>query len=156
MTAIDLVERVIALGHERLAETLELLHPDAEWIVDTERPPLRGHAEIAAFVAAELERLGADVPEPVPISLTAQGDVVLVYGQLRTPRGGARRFVEVEQIAWVYEVAGERIARVTIFKTWEAARRAAGIAADTPPSRRYRGWQLAVARPAPRLRPGFA
>jgi len=145
MRPTDIVERVLELGHERLQETLEHLHPDAEWIVDTSRPPIRGHEEIAAFVAAELERLGPDVPESVPSSMTVNGDKVLVYGQLRTPHSTGRRFVEVGQIAWVFEIEGDRISRVTIYRTWEAARKAAGIEPGTPPTRRYRGWQLAVA-----------
>ena len=49
MNPTELVERVIELGHERLSETLELLHPDAVWILDGERPPLHGHEEIAAL-----------------------------------------------------------------------------------------------------------
>jgi ketosteroid isomerase-like protein len=150
MTPTELVERVISLGHERLAETLELLHPDAECVVDTERPPLRGHEEIAAFVAGELERLGTEVPEPLTTSMTANGDVVLVCGQLRIPHTTGRRFVEMQQVAWVYEVKGERVARVTMFRTWDEARTAAGIAPGTPPTRRFRNWQLAVGlgRPA--------
>ena len=155
MTPTDLVERVMALGPERLAESLELLHPDAVWIHDTDRPPLHGHDEIRAFVAEELERLGTDVPEPVVMSLTERGDVVVVYGQLRIPRTEGKRFVELQQIAWVHEIAGDRIARVTIYKTWEAARRAAGIAPGTPPTRRYGSWQLAVAAARARLAATF-
>ena len=49
MTPTDLVERVMALGPGRLAESLELMHPDAEWIHDPGRPPLHGHDEIRAF-----------------------------------------------------------------------------------------------------------
>jgi len=155
MTPADLVERVMELGAERLAESLELMHSDAEWIHDPDRPPLRGHDEIRAFVTGELERLGTEVPEPVLMSLTESGDVVVVYGQLRIPRTGGKRFVEMQQIAWVHEVAGERIARVTMFKTWEAAREAAGIAPGTPPTRRYRSWQLAVAVARERLAATF-
>jgi ketosteroid isomerase-like protein len=151
MTPTELVERVIELGHERLPEVLELVHPDAEWIVGDERPPLRGHEEIARFVAAELDRLGAEVPEPITNSLTQNGDVVLVYGQLKIPHNHGRRFVEVRQIAWVYEVEGDRIARVTIYKTWDEARTAAGIERGTPPTRRFDNWRLAVARLRPRL-----
>ena len=101
MNPTEPVERVIELGHERLPETLELLHPDAVWVVDDERPPLRGHEEIARFVAAELERLSPDVPEPITSSLSQHGNVVLVNGQLRIPHTGGRRFVEMQQIAWV-------------------------------------------------------
>jgi ketosteroid isomerase-like protein len=148
MNPTELVERVIDLGHERLPETLQLLHPDAEWIVGYERPPLRGHDEIARFVAAELERLGADVPEPITSSLTQHGNVVLVYGQLRIPHSGGRRFVEMRQIAWVYEVEGDRIARVTVYRTWAEARRAAGIEPGTPPTRRFNAWRLLQFVPA--------
>jgi hypothetical protein len=49
------------------------------------------------------------------------------------------------------EIAGERIARVTMFKTWEAAREAAGIAPGTPPTKRYHSWQLVVAAARERL-----
>jgi SnoaL-like protein len=143
MTPTEIVERVMALGHERLAESLQLLHPDAEWIPD-DRPPLRGHEEIAAFVAKELDRLGAEVPEALPTSMTQHGDVVLVYGQLRIPHTGGRRFVEMQQVAWVFEIAGDRIARIKMFKTWDEARAAAGIAPGTPPTRRFRNWQLTI------------
>jgi ketosteroid isomerase-like protein len=151
MTPAELVERAIALGHERLAETLELLHPDAEWIVDAARPPLRGHDEITEFVASELERLGSEVPEPVLTSITEQGDVVLVYGQLKIPHTTGRRFVEMQQAAWVYEVKRQRISRITRYRTWEEARKAAGVAPGTPPTRRLQSWRLAVA-----LRPRLA
>jgi ketosteroid isomerase-like protein len=152
MTPAELVERAIALGHERLQEALQLLHPDVEWRVEPERPPLRGHDEITAFVAQELERFGPDVPEPLTTSMTVVGDVVLVYGQLRIPHSGGRRFVEMQQIAWVYEVAGDRIARIAVYRTWDEAREAAGIAPGTPPTRRFRNWQFAFGRP----RLGFA
>ena len=148
MNPTELVERVIELGHERLPETLELLHPDAEWIVDDDRPPLRGHDEIAGFVAEELERLRPDVPEPITNSLTQHGNTVLVNGQLRIPHTGGRRFVEMQQIAWVYEVEGDRIARVTEYRTWAEARRAAGIDPGTPPTRRFSGWRLLQFVPA--------
>jgi ketosteroid isomerase-like protein len=148
MNPTELVERVIELGHERLPETLELLHPDAEWIVDRERPPLRGHEAIASFVADELERLGADVPEPITNSLIQHGNVVLVNGQLRIPHTRGRRFVEMQQIAWVYEVEGDRIARVTVYKTWADARKAAGIEPGTPPTRRFNQWRLLQLVPA--------
>ncbi len=154
MDPIELVERVIALGHERLPETLELLHPDVEWVVDTDQPPVRGHDGITEFVTTELERLGPEVPEAITTSLTRRGDVVLVYGQLRIPHTGGHRFVEMQQAAWVYEVAGDRVARITLYKTWEEARKAAGIEPGTPPTRRLRNWRLASARP--RLRPRLA
>src|SRR6476469_7677273 len=150
MDPTELVERVIALGHERLPETLQLLHPDAEWVVDTDRPPVRGRDDIAEFVTTELERLGPEVPEVITTSLTRRDDVVLVYGQLRIPHTGGRRFVEMQQAAWVYEISGDRVARITVYKTWEEARQAAGIEAGTPPTRRLRDWRLAVA--GPRLR----
>jgi ketosteroid isomerase-like protein len=148
MNPTELVERVIELGHERLPETLELLHPDAEWVLDDERPPLRGHDEIARFVAEELERLRPDVPEPITNSLTQRGNVVLVNGQLRIPHTSGRRFVEMQQIAWVYEVEGDRIARVTVYRTWAEARRAAGIEPGTPPTRRFNPWRLLQLVPA--------
>jgi ketosteroid isomerase-like protein len=148
MNPTELVERVIELGHERLPETLELLHTDAEWIVDDERPPLRGHDEITRFVAAELERLRPDVPEPITNSLTQHGNVVLVNGQLRIPHTRGRRFVEMQQIAWVYEIEGDRIARVTAYKTWADARKAAGIDPGTPPTRRFNRWRLLQFVPA--------
>jgi len=152
MTPTELVERVLALGHERLEESLQLLHPDAEWRVVPGSPPLRGHEEIAAFVAAELERYGPDVPEPVTTSMTQRDDTVLVYGQLKIPHSSGRRFVEMQQVAWVYEISGDRIAKVTMFRNWDEARAAAGIPAGTPPTRRFRNWQLAVAVLGPRLR----
>jgi ketosteroid isomerase-like protein len=148
MNPTELVERVIELGHERLPETLELLHPDAVWVLDDERPPLRGHDEIARFVAEELERLRPDVPEPITNSLTQRGNVVLVNGQLRIPHTSGRRFVEMQQIAWVYEVEGDRIARVTVYRTWAEARRAAGIEPGTPPTRRFNPWRLLQLVPA--------
>jgi ketosteroid isomerase-like protein len=151
MNPTELVELVIELGHERLADALELLHPDAEWVVDTNRPPLRGHDEITRFVAEELERLGADVPERITNTLTQRGNVVLVYGQLRIPHTHGRPFVEMRQIAWVYEVEGDRIARVTVYRTWAEAGRAAGIEPGTPPTRRFQHWRLAVARLRPLL-----
>jgi ketosteroid isomerase-like protein len=156
MTPTELVERVIELGVARLDEALQLMHPDAEWVIETGSPPLRGHEEIAAFIAAELERLGPEVPEPLTTSLTAKGDTVLVYGQLRIPHNTGRRFVEMQQVAWVYEVSGDRVAKVTMFKTWDAARAAAGIAPGTPPTRRFRNWQLAVGLGLGRPAAGFA
>ena len=148
MNPTELVERVIELGHERLSETLELLHPDAVWVLDDERPPLRGREEIARFVGEELERLRPDVPEPVTSSLTQVGNTVLVYGQLRIPHTGGRRFVEMQQIAWVYEVEGDKVSRVTIYRTWAEARRAAGIEPGTPPTRRFNPWRLLQFVPA--------
>jgi ketosteroid isomerase-like protein len=148
MNPTELVERVIELGHERLPETLELLHPDAVWVLDDERPPLRGHGEITRFVAEELERLRPDVPEPITNSLTQHGNVVLVNGQLRIPHTRGRRFVEMQQIAWVYEVEGDRISRVTVYRTWAEARRAAGIEPGTPPTRRFNPWRLLQFVPA--------
>ena len=148
MNPTELVERVIELGHERLSETLELMHPDAVWVLHDERPPLHGHEEIARFVAAELERLRPDVPEPITSSMTQHGNVVLVNGQLRIPHTGGRRFVEMQQIAWVYEVEGDKVARVTIYRTWEEARRAAGIEPGTPPTRRFNPWRLLQLVPA--------
>ena len=139
---------MIELGHERLPETLELLHPDAVWVLDDERPPLRGREEIARFVAEELERLRPDVPEPVTSSMTQHGNVVLVNGQLRIPHTGGRRFVEMQQIAWVYEVEGDKVSRVTIYRTWAEARRAAGIEPGTPPTRRFNPWRLLQFVPA--------
>jgi ketosteroid isomerase-like protein len=151
MTPTELVERAIALGHERLPETLALLHEDAEWIPDTDRPPLRGRDAIAGYVAEELERLGEDVPEAITNTITQRDNVVLVYGQLRIPHTTGRRFVEMQQIAWVYEIRDDRIAKVTIYKTWEEARKAAGIEPGTPPTRRFNQWRLAVAGLRPRL-----
>ena len=148
MNPTELVERVIELGHERLPEALELLHPDAVWVLHDERPPLRGHEEIARFVAEELERLRPDVPEPVTSSLTQHGNTVLVNGQLRIPHTGGRRFVEMQQIAWVYEVEGDKVSRVTIYRTWAEARRAAGIEPGTPPTRRFNPWRLLQFVPA--------
>ena len=148
MNPTELVERVIDLGHERLPEALELLHPDAVWVLHDERPPLHGREEIARFVAAELERLHPDVPEPVASSLTQHGNTVLVYGQLRIPHTGGRRFVEMQQIAWVYEVEGDKVARVTLYRTWAEARRAAGIEPGTPPTRRFNPWRLLQFVPA--------
>jgi ketosteroid isomerase-like protein len=148
MNPTELVERVIELGHERLSETLELLHPDAVWVLHDERPPLHGRDEIARFVGEELERLRPDVPEPITNSLTQHGNVVLVNGQLRIPHTRGRRFVEMQQIAWVYEVEGDRIARVTVYKTWADARKAAGIDPGTPPARRFNQWRLLQLMPA--------
>ena len=65
------------------------MHPDAVWVLHDERPPLHGHEEITRFVAAELERLRPDVPEPITSSMTQHGNVVLVNGQLRIPHTGA-------------------------------------------------------------------
>ncbi len=107
MNPTELVERVIELGHERLSETLELMHPDAVWVLHDERPPLP-----------------------------------------RIPHTGGRRFVEMRPIAWVYEVEGDKVARVTIYRTWEEARRAAGIEPGTPPTRRFNRWRLLQFVPA--------
>ena len=62
MTPTEIVEKVMALGHERLTESLELMHPDAEWIVDSDRPPLRGHEEIATFVTVSSPASGRRCP----------------------------------------------------------------------------------------------
>src|SRR4051812_890606 len=99
VTSAELIERVIALGHERLADAVEHFHADAVWVRDAEEPPLRGRHEIA---------------------------------------------LETQQIAWVYEVTGSRVSRVTVYRTWEQAREAAGVAPRTPPTRRLRDWRLAI------------
>ena len=54
----------------------------------------------------------------------------------------------MQQIAWVYEVEGDKVARVTIYRTWEEARRAAGIEPGTPPTRRFNRWRLLQLVPA--------
>ena len=121
------------------------MHPDAEWIVDSDRPPLRGHEEIAAFVTAELARLGPEVPEALPTSMTQHGDVVLVYGAapdpaLRRPplrrdaagRLGLRDLRRPRREGHDVQLLGRRPAT------------AAGIAPGTPPTRRFRNWQLAI------------
>ena len=54
----------------------------------------------------------------------------------------------MQQIAWVYEVEGDRIARVTVYRTWAEARRAAGIEPGTPPTRRFNHWRLLQFVPA--------
>ena len=151
MTPTELVEQVIQLGHERLDETLELLHPDVEWIIDRDQPPVRGREAISTYVTGELERLGPEVPEALTTSMTERGDVVLVYGQLKIPHSQGRRFVEMQPVAWVYEVDGERISRITMYQSWDEARAAAGIEPGTPPTRRFRSWRFAVALPRPRL-----
>src|SRR3954447_16158034 len=92
----EIVERVIALGHERLGEALELMTADAEWLPEPDGPPLRGREAIRAHVEREIARLGAPVPEALPMSLLEAGDRVVVFGQVRTPRShGDRSYVEV-------------------------------------------------------------
>jgi hypothetical protein len=144
----DVVERVMALRHDRLEESLEHLRPDAEWRPGPGRPVLRGHEEIRAYVQDEVRRLGPEVPVAVPSMLFEQGSVVLVYGQLKIPRRGTERpYTEVQPIAWVYELDGDLIARLTIYGQWETAREAAGVPRGTPPTRTLRGesWRPAVA-----------
>jgi hypothetical protein len=146
----DVVERVMALPHERLDESLRFLRPDAEWRPGPGQPVLRGHEEIRTYVVDELRRLGPDVPQPVPSMLFERERVVLVYGQLKIPRRGMERpYTEVQPIAWVYELEGDLIARVAIFDDWEMAREAAGVPLGTPPTRTLGGelWRPAVALP---------
>src|SRR4051794_4957925 len=52
--------------------------------------------------------------------------------------------LETQPIAWVYEVSGSRVSRVTVYRTWEQAREAAGVAPRTPPTRRLSEWRLAI------------
>jgi ketosteroid isomerase-like protein len=152
----DLVEHLVALGHERLDESLALLRDDVEMIPSPERDPLRGRDEIRAYVADQLRRLGSEVPETVPAMLFEQGDVVLLYAQLRTRRRRRdREFTDVQPIAWVYEIRDGLVARVREFNDWETARKAAGIPASSAPTRTLRtGLHPAVARP--QWRPAFA
>jgi ketosteroid isomerase-like protein len=146
----DVVERLYAFGPDRLGESLAFLHPDAEYLPDPAKAPVRGHAAIRAYVAREIRRLGTLLPEPIPLTLTEVGEQVLVQGQLRVPQTtGDVSFVGFEPIAWLYEFAGDRVSRVTVYWDWEQARRAAGIARAAPPTRRFaKGWAFAVARRA--------
>jgi ketosteroid isomerase-like protein len=153
---VDIVERLCSLGHERLAESLALLHPDAEFVPDPHGSPMRGHVEIRDYVAREIRRLGTPLPEAIILTLTEAGDRVLVYGQLRLARGGAdRSHVEVRPIAWVYEVDGDRVSRVTVYPDFEQAREAAGVAPETAPTRRlHDGWLLSSVYRRLAARPG--
>src|SRR4051812_16278183 len=133
----EIVERVIALGHHRLAEALELMHADAEWVPDPDLPPLRGHAEIRAHVEREIARLGEPLPEALPLMLVEDGERVVVFGQVRTPRArGERRYVEVIPMAWLYELREGSIARVCGFHSWDDARAAAQLPVGAGPTRR--------------------
>src|SRR4051794_29110450 len=101
----EIVERVIALGHERLGEALELLTADAEWVPEPDRAPLIGREAIRAHVEREIARLGVPLPEALPMSLLEADDRVVVFGQVRTPRShGERTYVEVTAMAWLYEL----------------------------------------------------
>jgi hypothetical protein len=155
----DVVERLYAFGPERLGESLSFLHPDAEYLPDPAEAPVRGHAAIRAYVTREIRRLGTPLPEPIPLTLTEVGEQVLVQGQLRVPQTtGDLSFVGFQPIAWVYEFAGDRVSRVTVYGDWEQARRAVGIPRATPPTRRFaKGWAFAAARRAwPAWRPAPA
>jgi hypothetical protein len=145
----DVVERVLRTQHMRLDESLTNLRPDARWAPGAGQPVLRGHEEIRSFVAAELQRLGAEVPQVHASMLFERGDTVLAYGQLRWPRGGGgRRYTEVLPAAWVFELDGELIASVTAFEDWESAREAAGVPPGSRPTRRLSAelWHPAVGR----------
>jgi ketosteroid isomerase-like protein len=146
--ATEIVERVLELGHTRLAEAVELLHPDVVWEPGPDQPPLRGHEAIRGYVERELERLGSSVPETSPISLVEHGDHVVVLARMRMPRGiGAHSFVEVTSIASVYDVEGDRIVRIRAYREWNDACAAAGIDPGTPATRRFQtGWRLVVTR----------
>jgi hypothetical protein len=54
----------------------------------------------------------------------------------------------MQQIAWVYEIEGDRISRVTVYRSWAEARQAAGIEPGTPPTRRVNPWRLLQLVPA--------
>jgi hypothetical protein len=152
----DIVERIYTFGHERLGESLVHLHPDAEYVPLSERVPVRGHAAIRDYVAREVRRLGTPLPEPIPLTLTEVDEHVLVQGQLRVPHTtGDLSFVDFQPIAWVFEFAGDRVSRVTVYPDWEQARRAVGVARATPPTRRFvRNWAFGVVRrPWPAWRP---
>jgi SnoaL-like domain len=144
----DIVERVIALGHRRLPESLALLHPDAEWILGPGQAPIRGRADIRRHMEHEIERLGAALPEAVPLTLIENGDRVVVLGQLRTPRiVDDRRVTEVSPIGFVYDVASEQITRVSVFPSWATARAEASVDPAAPPSRRLgMGWHFVKRR----------
>jgi len=157
----DVVERIHALGHERLDESLQLMTDDAAWLPGPGQEVVRGHEEIRTHVAAELERWGPEVPDALPAMLFERDSTVLVLGQLRiTHTGRERPYTEMQPIAWVYEFEGELIASVTVFGSWEKARTAADMPAGMPPTRTLAGklWHPASAAPAParRLRLGFA
>jgi hypothetical protein len=157
---IEVVERIHALGHERLDESLRLMTDDAAWLPGPGQPVLRGHEEIRGFVAAELQRYGAAVPDALPAMLFEHDGVVLVLGQLRIPHTERERpYTEMQPIAWLYEFEGELIARVSVYGSWEKARTAAGVPPGTAPTRTLAGslWHPAAAPPRPRrLRLGFA
>ena len=130
---------MMELGHERLDESLAFVRPDATWIPRPGEDPVRGHEEIRAYIAAELRRLGAAVPDALPAMLFEQDRVVLVLGELRIPHKlKARPYTELQPIAWVYEFEGELIARAETFDRWEAARSAADVPVGTPPTRKLR------------------
>ena len=81
----------------------------------------------------------------LPTSMTQHGDVVLVYAQLRIPHTGGRRFVEMQQVAWVYEISRRpRREGRDVQLLGRRPATAAGIAPGTPPTRRFRNWQLAI------------
>ena len=94
------------------------------------------------------------MPEPLTTSLTANGDVVVGYGQLRIPHRTGRHFVEMQQVAWVHEVKGDRVARITTFKSWtrRAQRRGSRRAPRRPGASATGSWRSAsAARPRPLL-----
>jgi hypothetical protein len=52
-----------------------------------------------------------------------------------------------------YELSGELVSRVTLFRSWDEAFRAAGITPGTPPTRKLSpGWRFAVSRALTQLR----
>ena len=151
MTPTELVERVIALGYQRLDEALELL----------DRTPSRWSTPPAAAARPRADRrldrrgarrLGPEVPEPLTTSMAERGDTVLVFGQLRIPHNTGRRFVEMQQIAFVYEVSATASAGDDVQVVGRGAG-ASGIEPGTPPTRRFRNWQLAIGGPPPQPHP---
>jgi hypothetical protein len=152
----DVVERIVALGYERLEESLALMSETAEWTPLPGQPAVRGHEAIRRFVTSELRRLGPDVPEALPALVFERGQTVLVLGQLRVPRqGGKRRFTEVRPIAWLYEIEDDLVASITTYDDWDHARDVAGVPATMAPTRTLEGslWHPAVAQPGRRLEP---
>ncbi len=152
----DVVERIVALGYERLEESLALMAEHAEWTPLPGHDVVRGQEAIRGFVDSELRRLGPDVPEALPALLFERGETVLVLGQLRMPRQGSkRRFTEVRPIAWVYEIEDGKIARITAYGDWDRAREVAGVPATMAPTRTLKGslWHPAVALPGRRRAP---
>jgi hypothetical protein len=126
LSAPDLIAHLaeVADAHTTLAFT----HPEVEF------RPVGGTEVFHGIEDARRERLkwenAPEQPKVAAVSMLERGDDVVVFGSISQKRDGD--YTEHVPAAWLVTVRHGRIARNLWFDSWEAARRAAGIAPDDP------------------------